>query len=155
MNAMRFISGLPPLFANYDENAGKDSHDPKHDSRDRHDTGGGEPVKDQKNRQEKHADVFSEVHGTSIRDGKPTDNLKPGRGLCKQPPEAEERACLFPGSSVNPVVDDAPTDRLFDQDEAFSRRRFSKETGFENDALVISVRDANQFVNQSRADELA
>src|SRR5205814_2163465 len=58
-------------------------------------------------------------------------------------------------SSVDPVIDHAPADRLFDQDDALGGWVLAFEIGFEKNTLVLAFRRAHEFFHVRGPDKLS
>jgi hypothetical protein len=57
--------------------------------------------------------------------------------------------------SVNSIINHAPADWLFYQDDALCRWGLVLERGFENHSLIVAFRRPDEFLQMSRADARA
>jgi hypothetical protein len=137
---------------------------------------GHETDDDQIYREQKHTDVFREVHALSILIVRPDYNLKTVAPLslvclsllravaavylsrCSLAAKADDHG-IFEFESgthlVDAVIDHVPAVGFFRENHSFGRDRFFFKRALEQNALVIAVRQADQFFQRRGADEFS
>jgi hypothetical protein len=152
MNTVRFIRVREKtnLLADKNKNPRGQRQNTRKNTWDGDSEEGHETDDDQIYREQKHADVFREVHALSILIVRTDYNLKtvaPLSLVCLSLLRAvaavyDRRIFEFESGThlVNPVVDHMPAVGFFRENHSFGRDRFVFERALEQNALVIAVR---------------